>query len=481
MYPSRTWCLILLLLPTAVLAKDRTTKRDWPQFRGRRAAGVSYEANLPVAWNLETGTNVQWKTAIPGLGHASPIVVGGCIFVVTAESRETDPQLRVGLYGDIKSVPTEESHIWRLHCLSMRNGRLLWQRTIHEGVPQIKRHTKASHANSTPASDGIRVVVFLGSEGLYCYDCCGKLLWKNDLGVLDSGYYVVPSAQWGFGSSPIIYQNRVIIQCDIQQNSFIAAFDVRNGREIWRTPRGDVPTWSTPTIVEGKTRTELVVNGYKHAGGYDPRTGEELWRLSGGGDIPVPTPVAAHGLIFLSSAHGGKRPLCAIREGASGDITPADDSEPGEYFAWYKPRAGIYMQTPIVYGEYLYACADNGLLNCYEARTGKRMYRERLGNGSTGFTASAVAGDGKIYFTSESGEIYVVQAGSTFKLLATNSMNEVCMATPSTSGGLLIVRTENHVYAIGDLRATKSDKPALPGLSDKTNPFAGGRRRCRNH
>jgi outer membrane protein assembly factor BamB len=241
----------------------------------------------------------------------------------------------------------------------------------------------------------------------------------------------------------------VIVQCDVQQNSFVGAFDVSSGRELWRTAREDVPTWSTPTIFEGDTRTELIVNGYKHAGGYDPWTGKELWRLSGGGDIPVPTPVVAHGLIFLSSAHGRQRPLCAIREGATGDITPTDEAEPGDHIAWYLPQSGIYMQTPIVYREYLYACGDNGVLNCYEARTGKRIYRERLGNGATGFTASAIAADGKLYFTSENGDIYVVQAGPAFVLLATNAMNEVCMATPAISDGMLIVRTESHVYSIG--------------------------------
>jgi outer membrane protein assembly factor BamB len=397
---------------------------------------------------LERGTNVQWKTAIPGLGHASPIVLGSCVFIVSAESSEKDPQLRVGLYGDIASVPTEDSHNWQLNCLSKDTGRVLWKRGIHTGVPQIKRHTKASHANSTPASDGTHIVVFLGSEGLYCYDRCGNLLWKKDLGVLDSGYYVVPAAQWGFGSSPIIYKNLVIIQCDVQKDSFLAAFDVKSGRELWRTRREDVPTWSTPAIFEENSRTVLVANGYKHAGGYDPWTGKELWKLSGGGDIPVPTPVVAHDLVFLSSAHGQKRPLAAIRAGATGDITPADDAKPGDHIAWYLPRDGIYMQTPIVYGDYLYACRDNGLLTCYEARTGKQIYRERLGKGAIGFTASAVAGDGKLYFTSENGEIYVVKAGPTFELLATNAMNDVCMATPAISDGRLIVRTENHVYCI---------------------------------
>jgi outer membrane protein assembly factor BamB len=191
------------------------------------------------------------------------------------------------------------------------------------------------------------------------------------------------------------------------------------------------------------------VNGYKQAGAYDPWTGKELWRLGGGGDIPVPTPVAAHGLVILSSSHGRQRPLVAIREGAVGDITPAKAGELGEHIAWHLPRAGIYMQTPIVVGDYLYACGDNGLLNCYDARTGKSVYRERLGNGTTGFTASAVAADGKLYFTSENGEIYIVQAGPEFKLLAENAMDETCMATPAIADGMLIVRTQSHVVAIG--------------------------------
>jgi outer membrane protein assembly factor BamB len=449
---------------------------DWPQFRGLSAAGVSDDQNLPDTWNAETGLNIRWKTAIPGLGHASPIVLGNCVLVLTAESHAPDSPLRVGLYGDIESVPTESSQVWQLYGLSKYTGQILWKRTVHEGVPQIKRHTKSTHANSTPATDGIHVVVFLGSEGLYCYDRCGNLLWKRDLGVLDSGYYEVPAAQWGFGSSPIIYNSMVIVQCDVQQNSFVAAFDVSNGQELWHTAREDVPTWSTPTIFKGDMRTELIVNGYKHAGGYDPWTGKELWRLSGGGDIPVPTPVAAHGLIFLSSAHGPQRRLCAIREGATGDITPADETKPGDHIAWYLPQSGTYMQTPIVYGKYLYACADNGVLSCYEASAGKQIYRERLGKGATGFTASAVAAAGKLYFTSENGDIYVVRAGPVFGLLATNVMSEVCMATPAVSDHMLIVRTESHVYSI---TASQEQARKMPrALFDANGTSPGYRAEC---
>jgi outer membrane protein assembly factor BamB len=442
------WCAILPVLPA--FSHDGASAGDWPQFRGFRAAGVAHGRGAPVRWDAETGANIRWKTAIPGLGHASPIVFGNCVFVVTAVSNDPEPELRVGLYGDIAPVEDEASHSWQLYCLWKHNGQILWKRTLHEGVPKIKRHTKSTHANSTPATDGCHLVVFLGSEGLYCYDLCGNLLWKKDFGILDSGFYRVPEAQWAFASSPILFRNMVLVQCDVQENSFLAALNLCDGRELWRTPRQDVPTWSTPTIYDDGARAELIVNGYRHAGGYDPWTGEELWRLSGGGDIPVPTPVVANDLVFLSSSHGQQKPLCAIRLGATGDITPTSDGTLSDHIAWYNARDGVYMQTPIVCGEYLYACRNNGVLSCYEAQTGEPLYRQRLGDGAAGFTASPVADDRKLYFTSEDGDVYVVRIGPAFELLATNRIGEVCMATPAISDGLFIVRTKNHVYGIGE-------------------------------
>src|SRR5262245_1770276 len=407
-------CVYLKVLPALA--------GDWPQFRGPGASGVSDGKGLPITWDIEVGTNVRWRAPIPGLGHASPIVIGNRVFIVTAISGDPNAGLKVGLYGAIAPVEDDTVHTWQLFCLSKQTGDILWQRTVCEGVPKIKRHTKATHANSTPASDGRHLVVFLGSEGLYCYDVDGTLLWKKDLGVLDSGFYFVPNAQWGFASSPIIYQDMVIVQCDVQKDSFVAAFNIGDGSELWRTARADVPTWSTPAILEGPEQTELIVNGFKHTGGYDVRTGEELWHLKGGGDIPVPTPIVANDLVFFSSAHGALEPLYAVRRGATGDITLGADQESSEYIAWYKKRDGIYMQTPLVYGDLLYACRNNGVLSCYQATTGEMLYRERLGTGQTGFTASAVAGDGKIYLTSETGDIYVVRAGPQFELLATNAM-----------------------------------------------------------
>lgn len=422
---------------------------DWPQFRGPQASGVSHAVPPPTTWNGETLDNIAWKTPIPGLGHASPIVVGDQVFIVTAVSDNPQPALRAGLYGDIWSVPQETEHSWQLICLNKWTGQVDWKRTLHSGVPIIKRHTKASHANSTPATNGRYVVVMLGSEGLYCLDRQGNQHWKQDLGVLDSGYYLFPIAQWGFASSPVIFQDLVIVQCDIQENSFLAAFDLRTGNLRWRTDRNEVPTWSTPTVYVGPAGNELIINGYRHTGGYDPHSGSELWKLAGGGDIPVPTPIIANDLIILASAHGPLAPLTVVRAGARGDITLPPNATSSDWVMWQHKRDGTYMQTPLVWGDYVYACKDNGILSCYELQTGKLLYRERLGTGAAGFTASPVAVDGKLYFTNELGETLVIAAGPTYQLLATNSLAEVCLATPAITNGMMIVRTTNYVWGIG--------------------------------
>jgi len=400
----------------------------WPSFRGPQAGGVG-AGSTPVEWSVADGTNVRWKTALPGLGHSSPVVWGERLFVTTAISQKRDPELRVGLYGDIASVEDDTVHRWQVLAIDRRDGTIEWVRTARRAVPAFQRHTKASHANSTPATDGRHVVAMFGTEGLFCYDMDGELLWHNDLGMLDSGYYLVPSAQWGFGSSPVIHGDRVFVQADVQAGSFLAAFDIDSGEQVWRSPRDEVPTWSSPTVVTETDPPVVIVNGYKHIGGYDLDTGAVLWRMRGGGDIPVPTPVVGHGFVFITNAHGAA-PIYAIRLDARGDISLAEGTHTNDHIAWSQNRGGAYMQTPLVYGDYLYVCRDNGVLSAYEARTGTRLYQQRVAAGS-GFTASMVAADGKIYATAETGEVYVFKAGPEYELLAQNDLDEVSMATPA--------------------------------------------------
>ncbi len=430
-------------------AADPKPGVDWPSFRGIRGAGVAEGHPTPTTWDVPGGRGVQWKTPVSGLGHSSPVIWGRQLCVTTARSGKADAGLRLGLYGDIASVTDDTEHTWLLTCMDKRDGTVLFEKTIHTGVPVIKRHTKATHANSTLATDGTHLIAMLGSEGVYAYDMQGTLKWKKDLGVLDSGYFVVPAAQWGFASSPVIHEGRIIIQADVQKNSFLAAFDVATGREIWRTARQDVPTWSTPTIHIVGGRTQIVVNGWRHMGAYDFETGAEIWKLkSVGGDIPVPVPVVGHGFVYLTSAHGPGAPVFAIREAAAGDISLAAGQTSNTHVAWSSPRDGAYMISPVLYQGLLYVSKNNGVFNVFDARTGDRIYQQRLGDGTTGFTASLVAADGKVYFTSEDGDVYVVKAGREYELLAKNPLGDYAMATPAISEGTLYFRTGKSVVAI---------------------------------
>jgi outer membrane protein assembly factor BamB len=436
--------------PLAAIEETRIAVKapgNWPSFRGANAAGVADGQFPPTGWDGEKGVHLRWKTAIPGLGHSSPVVWGDRIFLTTAIG---DPKatFKPGSYGDVDSVDDRSVHTWKVFAIEKASGKILWERTACQGVPKIKRHLKGSQASPTAATDGKFVVAFFASEGLYCYDLDGTLLWKSDLGVLSSGWFYDSQYEWGFGSSPILFRDRVIVQCDIGKDSFIAAFRLADGKQLWKTPREEIPSWGTPTIVEGPERTELVTNATKFARGYDPETGEELWRLAKHSEITVPTPIYAHGLIFVTSGYRPIQPIFAIRPGAKGDISLAKDKTASDAIAWSLPKGGPYMPTPIVYGDLLYVCSNSGILTCFEAKTGKQVYRERLGV-SGAVTASAVAADNRLYFTSEQDGIFVVKAGREFELLAINPMPEVCMASPAIADSMIFVRGQHHLWAFG--------------------------------
>ncbi len=436
-----------LLIPSVLLA-CHLSAANWPQFRGPLAGGVDSSASAPVHWDMDSGENVRWRTPIPGLGHASPVLWGDRIYVATAV-RPGKADLKVGLYGDIESANDQDTHQWRLLALDKASGKIVWDKLAHEAIPRIKRHPKSSHCSSTPATDGKRLAAIFGSEGLFCFDMSGNLIWKRDLGPMASAYFQVPSAQWGFASSPVIHDGKVVVLCDVLTNSFIALFNLADGKELWRTPRKDVPTWGTPTVVKAGSQTQILVNGFSHTGAYEFINGSELWELDGGGDIPVPTPVAANGLAYFTSGHGRFHPMRAIRLEARGNIAPPDPGATNAAIAWAQARQGNYMQTPIVVGDNLYGCLDFGLLTCFDAKTGAIHYSERLGNGSEGFTSSPVSDGRHLYFASEGGNVYVVPAGNQFSVSATNQLGETCMATPALSAGTLFYRTREQLVAIG--------------------------------
>jgi outer membrane protein assembly factor BamB len=419
--------------------------QNWPSFRGPSASGVADEQNLPVSWDASRGSGIRWKTRIPGLAHSSPIVWRDQVFVTTAISSRADPSFKRGLYGEGDASDDLSAQQWKLICVDRKDGKIVWERTAYEGTPKEKRHMKATYANSTPATDGEVVVALFGSQGLYAYDLTGKLLWKRDLGRLNVGAYDAPDYEWGTASSPILYRDMVIVQCDQQKGSFLEAFDRKSGGTVWKAERDELPSWGTPAIYPGKARAELITNGANFVRGYDPATGKELWRLGGSSKITAPTPVFSGDLIVVASGRRPEAPIFAIRGGASGDITGKS-----KWVAWHKEQRGSYMPTPLIYGGYVYVLGNAGIFDCYDLATGKEIYRERLPHQGSGFSASPVASDGKIYLPSEDGDIFVVKAGARFELLGRNAMGEPLMATPAISGGLLLTRTEHTLWAIGN-------------------------------
>lgn len=444
---------VAALLGITAVADAQT---HWPQFRGPFARGVAEGHSTPTKWNVEAGENIKWKTPIPGLAHSSPIVWGDKLIVTTAVSTDPNPYLKVGLYGESPKHEENVEHDFRLICLDKNTGKILWEKSAYKGVPKVMRHIKATHANCTPATDGKYIVAFFGTEGLYAFDMNGNQLWKREFGMLDSGPPDAGDLTWGFASSPILHDGKVILFISVRNDSYLAALDVRDGKEIWRTPREPDPCWATPTVDETAGRSQVIVNGYQRIGGYDLNTGKELWWMKGHGDIPVPTPIVHDGLIYITNAHGGKSPVYAIKTTAEGNISFASEKDgatgppdvPGPHFAWAHLNIGNYMQTPLVYGDHIYLCRDQGIMACYEARTGKKVYRERLSEG-IGWTASPVAADGKIYFTNEEGGVHVIKAGPTYEVLAKNELGEITMATPAISDGVLYFRTVKNVIAVG--------------------------------
>ncbi len=459
---SLTAMVVVLWCAAAAGADD-----NWPQFRGRGAAGIG-SGSPPTRWNVDTGENIQWKMPIAGLAHSSPIVWGDRVYLTTAVSaEEAEPTVGTGwLGGTGESAEDTGAWSWQLHAYDLATGQQAWRREAAFGPPLRKRHLKATHANCTPATDGRYIVAFFGAEGLCCFDTAGDVVWKTGFGRLHAGPHYAEQYEWGLASSPVIHDQYVVVQCDCINASFVAVLRLADGVEVRRIPRSDVTTWSTPLIVQADGHTQIVCNGYQEMAAYDFFTGERLWHLSGGGDIPVPTPLFAHGLVLLTNGHG-RSPTYAVAPSARGDITPRDDvaNVPGSAAAsasgqsdepeglptglvWYHPQRGSYIPTPIVVGDYLYTCNDNGRLTVTNVRDGSEVYEQRVGGRAT-YSASAVGTPSHLYLADESGKVRVIKTGPAFEQLAENDMHEIVMATPAIAGNRLLIRTTRQLVCIG--------------------------------
>lgn len=426
----------------------------WPQFRGVQASGVG-AGNPPAEWDVESGKNIQWKRKMDGLGHSGPIVHGERIFLTTAVSESGNESVSTGLVGGAgETAADSDNWEWRVLCLDLQSGREIWQRAVARGKPTIKRHIKSTHANSTPATDGRHVVACFGSEGLFCLDFEGNVLWKKEFGRLHSGPYDAPELEWGFASSPVIHDDRVILQCDCLNTGFVAILDLKTGNELQRIERQDVATWSTPAVLRTETGTQLICNGYRQMAAYDLKSGERLWSIRGGGDVPVPAPLLAHGLIFLTNGHG-RNPLYAVSPSARGDLTPDSREDRPNGLVWWDPRGGSYIPTPIIVEDLLYTCSNYGVLEVRYAKTGERCYRERIGGLHS---ASAIASRRHVYFCREDGTVSVIRTGTQFELTAENLMPEPVFATPAIVGDRILLRTVGHLFSIGRKEAERIEQ-----------------------
>jgi outer membrane protein assembly factor BamB len=422
-------------------ASGKVADANWPQYRGARSLGTSTAANLPDSWS--TTENIAWKTPIPGRGWSCPIVWGDKVFVTTVVSEKPPEAAKKGLYlgGDRKTPPTDP-HKWVLICLDLKTGKKLWEQVAAEGVPDSSRHIKNSYASETPVTDGERVYAYFGNHGLYCYDLNGKQLWSKKLGTFRT------KLGWGTAASPVLHKDRLIVVHDNEDDSFMIALDAKTGNELWRVARDEKSNWATPFVWENELRTELVTNGTGKVRSYD-LDGKLLWELAGMSSITIPTPFAAHGMLYLASGYvmHNHRPVYAVRPGAAGDVSLKNGELKNDYIVWYQKLAAPYNPSPLVYGDYFYVLKDRGMLSCYDAKTGAEIYKDqRLGAGE--FTASPWAYDGKVFCLSESGDTFVIQAGPEFKIVGRNKLDELCMATPAIAGDRLLIRTESQVYCI---------------------------------
>ena len=402
---------ILLLLAVALSVAIPARAEDWPRWRGPQGNAVSFERELPVCWS--TTQNVRWKTAIPGEGSSSPIVWGDRVFVTSAH---------------------EDGTRRAVHAIDRQTGAVLWTREIADENPEIAS-ALTGHAAATPATDGRHVVAAFGNAGVVCYDFEGRLLWHVGFGEFESGL--------GLATSPILYEDCVILVCDHDGNrfrtfdSFLIALDLATGKASWKTDRpGLFRSWSTPILVPVDDRRELVVNAQDELRGYDPKTGKLLWHITGMTGWVTPSPVFADGLIFATSGKDG--PTLAVRPGGHGDVTHS-------HVVWRQRRGAPYVCSPLVYEDRLYVHTEQGVLTCYRADTGEILYRQRL-DGS--FIASGVAGDGKVYLTNDEGTTFVLRSGDRFEVLARNALGAETLASPAISGEAILLRTKAGLYCI---------------------------------
>jgi outer membrane protein assembly factor BamB len=384
--------------------------RYWPRWRGPSGQGLVADSGYPDRWSATR--NVVWRTPVPGRGNSSPVVWGDHIFLTAGDDRGR-----------------------RLYVLAYRrsDGSLLWETEVAPG-PREAVHRKNGPASATPATDGERVYVSLGSRGLAALDFNGAVLWLTEVGRI-ANYH-------GPAGSPLLYRDKLIIYQDQRRGGFVAAYDTATGEQIWRTSRGQSVGWGTPVAIRVGDHDELIVSSQRLVQSYDPSTGEELWRCDGMLREVIPTPAVGHGLVYCASGRAG--PTLAIRPGGRGDVTRT-------HVEWSITRGSPFVPSPTVYGDYLYQINDmSSIITCLNARTGETVWQERLGRPRReGISASPIVVDDKLFVTNDEGQTFVLKTGPDFEILHVNDIGAPTLASPALVDGIWYVRTADELFAIG--------------------------------
>lgn len=437
-YPLIAIVVLLYTTGAGDETKVNSAAKNWGQWRGPLATGEAPSASPPLTWDEGDGTNIRWKSQIPGRGHSTPIVWGERIFLTTATPfGEALPPRPSTAPGNHDNLPVTHRHKFVVLALDRSNGKILWQQTLREGLPQEQGHHTASLASNSPVTDGEHVFAFFGSFGLYCLDIDGKLVWKADFGAMQSLH------GHGEGSSPALYGDTLVINWDHEGNSFAVALDKRTGQELWRVARNEVTSWASPIIIEYAGVPQVIISGTGRVRSYDLATGKVLWECGGLSSNIVASPVAGDGMVFVGSSYD-KRALMGIRlDGAKGDITNS------KQIAWNRFRGTPYVPSPLYLDGSLYFLTHyQGILTRVEGVTGEdRPGSFRLG-GITNVYSSPVAADGRIYVTDLDGTTIVVSAGDIPRVMSVNHLAEPVSASPAVAGRQLFLRGEKHLYCL---------------------------------
>lgn len=432
------------LVAYSLIGLPSQAEENWPRFRGPGGKGIGQSTHhIPIEWDRKK--NVQWVTEVPGWGWASPIVWGDRVYLSTVVSDEQIQEPAKGLYlGQGVRKPSSGLHHWLVLCYDLNTGNELWREEVHSGAPTIPRHPKSTYAAETPVTDGERVYVLFGDLGLWCFSLDGEKLWEKRIEPKRTFF------DYGAAASPVVHQDQVFVVYDNLEESWVARFDGKTGKEIWKVARDEKRSWATPLVWDNEIRTELVVPGLRRNRSYS-LDGKLLWEFDGEmSSLVIPSPFAAHGMVYLSSGYVGDshRPTFAIKPGGKGLIAEDSDYESSPEIAWYQPTASPYNTSQLIADQYLYTLYDQGFLTCHDAVTGKEIFGKQRLPGGPSFTSSPWSVNDKLFCLSEDGETFVFQIGSEYKLLTRNPLEELCLSCPAVVKGKHLIRTASRLYCI---------------------------------